>query len=89
MKIMTTYSLKPGVRDTAIGRFKKTGGKPPAGIKFVGRWHRTAGNAGFVLVEADDPKLLAEWALAWTDLLDLEHIPVVDDAEFIEVLDRV
>jgi len=29
----------PAVRNTATERFLKTGGKPPAGVKMVGRWH--------------------------------------------------
>ena len=88
MKFMTTYALKPGVRDAALDRFKKTGGTPPAGVKFLGRWHKAAGNAGFILVETGDAKLLGQWALDWNDLIVLEYFPVVDDAEFIEVLGR-
>jgi hypothetical protein len=40
MKFMLTFGITTESKtcDEAIARFKKTGGQPPAGVKFLGRW---------------------------------------------------
>jgi len=88
MKFMLTFRLLPEKRDQAISRFIKTGGQPPRGVKLVGRWTSADTSEGFDLVETDDPKALTEFALQWSDLLSLNVVPVVDDAELSEVLQR-
>lgn len=91
MKFMMTFSWKPDLqaRAEAIARFKKTGGLPPKGVKLVGRWTRADFSGGFDLLESDDPKALTEFALMWSDLMELSIVPVVDDSELAEVLTRV
>ena len=90
MKFMLTFTWKPGLeaRDEAIHRFKKTGGKPPAGAKLLGRWTRCDFHAGYDLLDSDDPKALAEFALAWSDLMDITIAPVLEDESLAEVLER-
>ena len=83
---MIEYSLSPGNRDVAQARFQETGGLPPDGATMLGRWHRIAGHAGYVLCEADDAVALGKWMQAWTDLLTFEIVPVANDEEFTEVL---
>ena len=91
MKFMLTFTIKPegSKRDEAIARFQKTGGKPPAGAKLLGRWTRADFSGGFDLLESDDPKALTEFALMWSDLMDLSIVPVVEDEQLGEVLKRV
>lgn len=88
MKFIGTFKFKPDIRsrDEAIARFKKTGGKPPAGVTMLGRWTAADLSGGFDLLEANDPKALAEFALMWSDLLELDIVPVLDDIELAEVL---
>jgi uncharacterized protein DUF3303 len=68
----------PASYKEAIGRFLKTGGPPPAGLKTIGRWH--AAGLGFHLVEGTEAALI-EHAAEWADLLEIQIAPVVEDAE--------
>lgn len=91
MKFMLTFSWKPDIkaRDEGISRFLKTGGQPPEGVKLLGRWTRADFNGGFDLLESDNPQALAEFSLMWSDILDLTVVPVVEDNQLSEVLERV
>jgi hypothetical protein len=91
MKFMLTFSWKPDTpeRAEAISRFRKTGGQPPAGAKLLGRWTRADMAGGFDLIESDDPQALAEFALQWSDLMELTIVPVVEDAQLSEVFNRM
>ena len=80
MKFMLNFALKPDTRDAAIARFKATGGVPPSGARLLARWTKSDLTGGFVVVESDDPKALTEYALMWTDLIELTLVPVVEDA---------
>jgi hypothetical protein len=75
-------------QDEAIRRFRATGGQPPAGAKLLGRWIRADFTGGVVLLESDDPKALTEFSLMWSDLMELEIVPVLEDQELLEVLTR-
>jgi uncharacterized protein DUF3303 len=91
MKFMLTFSWAPDTktRDEAIARFKTTGGLPPKGVTLLGRWTRADFGGGFDLLETDDPQALAEFALMWSDLMDLEIVPVLDDEALGAVLQRI
>ena len=91
MKFMMTFHWAPDTqqRADAIARFQQTGGLPPDGVRLVGRWTRADLGGGFDLLETDDPKKLTEFAYLWSDLMELEITPVLDDAELGEVLGRV
>ncbi len=90
MKLMLTFSWKPDIkaRDEGIARFKKSGGQPPKGVKLLGRWTRADFSGGYDLLESDDPKALAEFALMWSDLMELTIVPVLDDESLTDVLSR-
>lgn len=90
MKFMMTFDWSPDTkeRSEAIARFRKTGGLPPKGAKLLGRWTRADFSGGYDLLECDDPKALAEFALMWSDLMHLEMVPVLEDAALAEVLER-
>jgi hypothetical protein len=91
MKFMLTFNWKPDtqMRSEAIARFRKTGGQPPAGTKLLGRWTRADFCGGFDLLESDDPKSLAEFAFMWSDLMQINIAPILEDEELSAVLDRV
>jgi hypothetical protein len=90
MKFMTTFTIKPETkgRDEATARFQATGGQPPKGLKLIGRWTAADFSGGFVLLEGEDPKALTEFALMWSDLMELKVVPVIEDADLGEVLAR-
>jgi hypothetical protein len=86
MLFLVTWNISCGNRDATNARFKKTGGPPPAGVKMIGRWHSAAGARGAVIAEADDAVALAKWIQQWSDLIQFEITPVVDDADMMKVL---
>jgi hypothetical protein len=45
----------------------------------IGRRHKTDGSGGFALCETDDAVALAKWTQDWSDLLEFEIFPVLDD----------
>ena len=91
MKFMLTFSWKPDTktRSEGISRFQRTGGLPPKGVTLLGRWTRADFGGGFDLLETDDPQALAEFALMWSDLMQLEISPVLEDQPLAEVLQRI
>jgi Domain of unknown function (DUF3303) len=88
MRFMLTFTIKPESkgRDEAIARFKKTGGLPPKGATLVGRWTAADFSGGFVLLDSDAPEPLTEFALMWSDLMELRIVPVLEDEALGEVL---
>ena len=88
MKFMLTYKFKSETRDEAIARFKATGGRTPKGAQLLGRWTTADLHGGFALLESYDIKALVEFTLGWSDLMELEIVPLIEDDELSEVLDR-
>ena len=90
MKFMLTFQWDADgkVQNEAIARFKKTGGQPPKGAKLLGRWTRADFSGGFDLIETDDAQALAEFSLMWSDLMQLNITPVLEDADLGSVLQR-
>jgi len=90
MKFMLTFTIKPETkgRDEAIARFVKTGGQMPKDAKLLGRWTAADFSGGFDLIESADVKALTEFALMWSDLMELKFVPVIEDADLGEVLKR-
>lgn len=80
MKFISTWTISPGNVNPAIERFLKTAGKPPEGIKLLGRWFGLDGRA-FAVSEATDATEMYKWYSECADLLDLTITPCVDDAE--------
>ncbi|KAI3595288.1 hypothetical protein D8I24_7909 [Cupriavidus necator H850] len=91
MKFMMTFHWAPDKeqRAEAIDRFLRTGGLPPEGIQLLGRWTSASLGSGFDLLETDDAAKLTEFAYQWSDLMELEIMPVLEDAELAAVLGRV
>lgn len=88
MKFMLTYTLESETRDEAIARFKATGGRTPKGVQLLGRWTAADLHGGFALLESYDIKALVDFTLGWSDLMDLEIVPLIEDDELSEVFDR-
>ncbi len=90
MKYMMTFAWSPDTKTRAEGfeRFQRTGGQPPEGVKLLGRCTRADLSGGFDLLETEDPRKLAEFSLMWSDLMELRIIPVLDDEELNDVLQK-
>jgi hypothetical protein len=81
MRIMFTWTFKPGGLREAAERFLAGQGAPPEGTTLLGRWHSSDMSGGFALYESDDPVALYGGAANWAEVIDIRHVPVVDDAE--------
>ncbi len=81
MLFIVKWTSGPENRNAAIERFAKTGGKPPTGIKMLGRWFAVAQHSGFAVAEADDSALMQQWALEWNDILSMEVWPALTDEQ--------
>jgi hypothetical protein len=90
MKFICSFAWGPDPEKQAeaIERFRATGGQPPAGARLLGRWTRADFTGGVALLESDDPKALAQFAMTWSDVMELEVVPVLDDQEILEALTR-
>lgn len=86
MLYLSIYSWKPENRRAIVARFMETGGKPPSGIKLVGRWTAVGGGRGFSLMESDDPVAVSKFAYDWNDLMEFTTIPVINDEHLAKVL---
>lgn len=85
MRFISTWTFPPGQLNAAIKRFLESGGKPPEGVKMLGRWHGMDGR-GFAIAEATDTKAMYQWYVEWADVLDLTVTPCVEDAEMGPIL---
>jgi hypothetical protein len=83
--------LVPRHKDSRRGhrQVQKTGGLPPKGATLLGRWTHADFSAGYDLLESDDPQALAEFAMMWSDVMQIKIYPVLEDAALGEVLQRV
>ena len=81
MKFMLTYEVPYDTRDEAIKRFRKTQAAAPPGITLLGRWHRADVSGGYAIVEVSDPTAIADFALEWSDVLELSATAVIEDAQ--------
>ena len=74
-----TYEINTCDRDEAQHRFTSTGAPPPEGVKMLGRYHSVAGLHGFILAESESAEALFTWTQSWTDLLNFDITPVIED----------
>ena len=88
MKFMSSWKIRPGTHSAAVDRFLAGQATPPNGVTLLGRWHSPSGN-GWTLYETDDPAALYENGALWSDLLETQVTPVVEDAVAGPVLARV
>ena len=58
-------------------RFRDSGRMMPDGLTYVGSWIEANFDRCFQLMECDDARLLQEWLLNWSDLMECEIVPVV------------
>jgi len=81
MKFITTWALIPGSVREAADKFLAGEGAPAEGVTLLGRWHNVDCSGGFSLYETDNPAALHLGAAKWADLLELNTVAVIEDAE--------
>ena len=60
----------------------------PEGSTKLARYHDITNGSGVVLVETDDPTLVMQHVYGWIDFCEALVIPVVDDEDALELLNR-
>ena len=75
---MVVYSWDKDKRDEIIKRWLEKGTTTPSGSKILSEWTAVGRNVHFALVEVDDPKLLAQGSIAWSDIMDVDPHLVLD-----------
>lgn len=62
-------------------RLAESGRQMPEGLKYLESWIEPNFDRCFQLMETDDLRLLQQWILAWSDLMQFEIVPVVPSKE--------
>ena len=67
-------------------RVRDAGIKFPDGLKYIGSWIETNFDRCFQLMETDDARLLQQWIVHWSDVMEFEIVPVVPSHDTREVV---
>jgi Domain of unknown function (DUF3303) len=67
-------------------RFRDDGRMMPDGLRYVGSWIEVNFDRCFQLMECDDARLLEQWIVNWTELIEFEVVPVTTSEETREVI---
>ncbi len=89
MKMMATWSVRPGVLKEAVQRFLAGQAEPGEGLTLLGRWHKTDCSGGFSLYETEDPAALYALTIVWADVLEMSDSVVLEDAAVGPMLSKV
>ncbi len=86
MKFMITWQFHQGKLHEVLSLFSKMTAAQDAEdrgnrIKQIGRWHDVVRGRGVTICESDSAEAVANWALNWNSVLDLDIAPVLDDDE--------
>jgi hypothetical protein len=84
MLFMYINTWEPSQRDEVGKRRLESGSTFPEGLKVIGEWIDMSGGLGFALVETDNPSQLLAATRSWSDLVDIELIPVLGTTEVVQ-----
>ena len=65
-------------------RFREKGRQCPDGVLFINSWVSADLSRCFQLMESDNVALLQSWAASWSDLVELEIVPVAPGKDVAE-----
>ena len=86
MLFLVICNYGPEVRDEITLRRAQKGIMMPEGIKVVGEWSPLTGGQVYLVLEGDDPALFLAAARAWSDLMTIESIPIIETEKMMELL---
>jgi len=86
MKFMVTWEVHDHARHDALAAFSHMTDEELAAdtgddIRMIGRWHDLAGFTGVAICESDSAEAMANFALNWNEILDIDVRMVFDDDE--------
>jgi hypothetical protein len=76
MILLNNYRLKEGKSQDAVYRRLINGIGTPEGIRVLAKWTRADGTGGYLIFETDKPEFA--WTPQWSNLLDMDVIPLYD-----------
>ena len=85
MLFKLSYSIPVELLKECQARFK-SGEEKTDGLKVIGRWHEVGKNQGFMLAEADDIMAVGAFTNQWSDLCNMEVVPVMTDEQVGQIL---
>ena len=85
MLFMTIYTYEPEQRNEIFKRRLERGTGAREGIKIIGEWSYLGGHKGFMLFEANDPKVIIGMTMAWSDLMKFDTVPVLEIDEVLKL----
>ena len=85
MLFKLSYSIPVDLLKECQERFK-SGEEKTDGLKVIGRWHEVGKNQGFMLAEADDIMAVGTFTNQWSDLCNMEVVPVMTDEQVGQIL---
>ncbi|HZO38198.1 MAG TPA: DUF3303 family protein [Methylomirabilota bacterium] len=84
MLYMIIESFKNGDPVPVYRRFRDKGRQAPEGLKYISSWVTTDMGRCYQVMECDDRRLIDEWITHWSDVADMEVIPVITSAQAVE-----
>ncbi len=69
-------------------RFRERGRLAPEGLRYISSWVDEKLERCFQLMEAEDRKLLDEWIVNWSDIVEFEVYPIISSNEAAERISR-
>lgn len=86
MLFMVIETFRDQDAKSVYRRFRDKGRLMPDGLIFVGSWVSADLGRCFQVMETDDITLLQRWVAEWSDLTEIEIVPVVTGKETAEAL---
>ena len=76
MLFLNAYTYKEGKKEEIIQTRLEKGRGAPKDVKIIGEWSALDGSGGYMIFETERADYA--WTMMWSDLLDMELIPLVD-----------
>jgi Protein of unknown function (DUF3303) len=86
MLFMVIENFRNQDAKAVYGRFRENGRQCPDGLTIVGSWVSADLSRCFQIMECNEVTLLQRWAVAWSDLVEMEIIPVAPGKDVAEVM---
>jgi uncharacterized protein DUF3303 len=67
-------------------RFRDQGRMAPDGLTYVSSWITPDLSTCYQVMECEDRRLLDQWVARWSDLIEMEIMPVISSAEAREAI---
>ncbi len=81
MLYMIIEDFRDGDPVPVYRRFRDSGRQQPDGLIYHGSWITEDLTRCYQIMECDDPLLLDQWMLRWTDVMSFQVVPVITSAE--------